>query len=233
MTKTEISNTATIKKAIGKAAADLIQEDMVVGLGTGSTAKEFVIALGLRVRQGLNIVGVPTSRETRELAESLSIPLLNSHDFTHIDLTIDGADEVDPHKKMIKGGGGALLYEKIVASSSQEMVVIIDQSKLVKQFGKLPLPVEIVPFGYKSTLQKIEGLGFTGKLRLKVTSNNPFTTDAGHYILDILIPNPAGNLEQMHLKLLEIPGVVETGFFFHLAGRLIVGYADGRIEIRA
>lgn len=218
------------KKAAGYKAAELIKEEMLIGLGSGSTAFYFIEALLLRCRQGLRIKAVATSRRSQELALSGGIPLLDLESLSALDMCVDGADEIDPQKNMIKGGGGALLYEKIVASMSREMVVIVDETKCVESLGKFPLPVEIIPFGHCSTTHKIEQLGYAGKIRTQ-SDGSKYITDGGHFIYDLHLglcrPAPAVIQEE----LLRIPGVVETGFFLNLAGRIIIGKSDGSVVV--
>jgi ribose 5-phosphate isomerase A len=148
-----------------------------------------------------------------------------------LDLTVDGADEIDAEKQMIKGGGGALLREKIVARMSREMVVIIDETKLVSKLGQHPLPVEIIPFGYLSTLHQLERLGYVGHLRCR-PDQTPYLTDNGHYIFDIQLDPKKTHPRADHERLIQVPGVVETGFFFDLAKRVIIGFLDGQIVIQ-
>lgn len=219
---------AQIKKNLGKKAAEFIKNDMVVGLGTGSTAACFIQSLSERCKQGLKITAVSSSKKSEELARSLGIPVLDLNDISWIDITVDGADEVDPQHRMIKGGGGAHVREKIVASSSNEMIVIIDETKLVNQLGAFGLPVEILPFGYSLTIKKIERKGYKGDLRMN-KENQFFLTDNGNFLFDIRTPSLFTNPEQTHLELVQIPGVLDTGFFFDLASKVLVGYADGKV----
>ena len=198
---------------------------MRLGLGTGSTATEFVDLLGARVKDGLDIVCVPTSERTRRQAEDLGIRLSTLDDTPELDLTVDGADEFDPLLRLIKGGGGALLREKIVAAASSRMLVIADASKRVPQLGRFPLPVEVNIFGLASTRKKVERAGETtgavGAIELRrVASGAPFMTDGGHLILDChfgTIPDP----EALGTHLFAIPGVVEHGLFLGLASAVI------------
>ena len=220
------------KEAAGSVAAQLVKDGMLVGLGTGTTAAYFINSLILRCRQGLKVTAVATSKQSAELALKGGIPLLDVNSISQIDLTVDGADQINAQKTMIKGGGGALLREKIIASSSREMIVIVDETKLVDQFSGFPLPVEIVPFGYNMTLHKLKKLGYEGQLR-ENSEGSYFLTDNGNYIFDISfqgkIENPLGEEE----KISKVPGVVTTGFFFNLAGRIIIGFPDGTTEIRS
>ena len=220
-----------IKSNIGAAAAALVESGMVVGLGTGSTAACFVKHLIERCRHGLKIHAIASSQAISSLAAQGGIPLLDPHQVSSLDLTIDGADEVDSLKQMIKGAGGALVREKILASMSREMVVIVDESKLVAQLGKAKLPVEVIPYGHLATLHHIQKLGLKAVLR-KMANNTPLITDNGNYIYDIHFDAPRSHPEQDHEALIRLPGVVDTGFFFHLAGRIIIGFFDGQIVIR-
>jgi ribose 5-phosphate isomerase A len=206
---------------------------MVVGLGTGSTAAHFVRLLGERVRQGLKVKGVPTSEATRLQALGLNIPLLDIEQVTEIDVDVDGADEVDPQFRLIKGGGGALLREKIIAAASKAMVVIADEAKAVQTLGAFPLPVEVTPFGIALTAQKIFAAlratscaGSDVVLRQSAATGKPFVSDGGNYILDahaLRIPEP----EALGLALNQIAGVVEHGMFLGLSRTVIIGQAVG------
>ena len=232
MTKIDSNPILIAKKAAGKAAAELIEEGMLVGLGTGSTASFFIEALGKRCREGLKISAIATSQQSTRQAEQLGIPLKDPETITSLDVTVDGADEIDHHKNMIKGGGGALLREKILAQSSQEMIVIIDETKLVDHLGTHPLPVEIAQFIYRSTLQRLEAKGYQGVLRLK-RDNMPYLTDNGNYIVDIQYSTPITDPIKEQEKLKSITGVIETGLFYQLAGRIVIGYEDGFVKVRA
>jgi ribose 5-phosphate isomerase A len=219
----------TAKRRAGAWAAELVADGMDVGLGTGSTVYWALHRLGERVREGLGIRGIPTSRRTEELARSLGIPLTSFADVGALDLTIDGADEIDPRLDLIKGGGGALLREKIVAAASRRLIVIADGSKLVPVLGGRPLPVEVIPFGYEIAARRVAALGCVPALRL--ADGQPFVTDSGNYILDCAfgaIPDPASI--QRELKLL--PGIVETGLFVGMADLAVIGTSDG-IETRS
>ena len=224
------TSTESIKEAVGKKAADLICNGMTVGLGTGSTSYYFVKHLGMRCQDGLDIRAVATSNQTMLMAERLSIPLISSDLIAHIDIAVDGADEVDPEKNMIKGAGGALLREKIIASMSREMVVIIDETKLVPVLGKRKLPIEITTFGYLSTLHKIEKLGYKAEIR-KDQAQHFFITDSGNFILDVEIRS-GQSVKNAHEEVRCLPGVIETGYFEQFAGRILVGFFDGQIVTR-
>jgi ribose 5-phosphate isomerase A len=219
------------KRAAGQKAAEFIQAGMVVGLGTGSTARCFIEALIERCKRGLRIQAVSSSHESADLAKRGHIPLIDINDATRIDITVDGADEIDPKKRMIKGGGGAHVREKILASSSHEMVVIVDEGKLVSSVGHHPLPVEILFYGSPATRNKIEKKGFSGHWRLN-EEGSLFITENGNLLFDIHFESPPKSPEQVHEQLIQIPGVVDTGFFFHLAGRVVIGHFDGSVEIR-
>jgi ribose 5-phosphate isomerase A len=224
-----------LKRAAGRRAALLVEDGMRVGIGTGSTALHFVAALGERVSQGLRVVGVPTSEATRAAAEAAGVPLTDLED-GDLDLTVDGADELDGELRLIKGGGGALLREKIVASASRRMVVIADGGKRVERLGRFPLPIEVVPFGLRSTLRLTEaalsragcaGADSSGILRLRSAANGlPFATDGGHRIVDAdlkEIPDP----EALAAELAAVPGIVEHGLFLGLATGAIVAVPEG------
>ncbi|HVV33437.1 MAG TPA: ribose-5-phosphate isomerase RpiA [Vitreimonas sp.] len=215
------------------AALDFVKDGMVVGLGTGSTSAHFVRLLGERVRQGLRVRGIPTSEATRSLAEQVGVPLLEISQVPKIDIDVDGADEVDPAFRLIKGGGGALLREKIVAAASGQMIVIADESKWVNTLGAFPLPVEVTRFGFAMTSQRIyEALretkcdGVEVALRVSGKANEPVITDGGNYIIDAhteRIPAP----EALGAALKAIIGVVEHGLFLGLARTVILGKDKG------
>ncbi len=219
-----------VKKEVGVYAAGLIKQGMTFGLGSGSTVYWLIEELGKRVKQGLEITAVPTSLQTKELANKVNIPVSDLKDIDELVLTIDGADEIDPQGLLIKGGGGALLQEKIVAAASKELIIIADSSKLVKQLGKFPLPVEVIPFGYGQVAKKIGSWGLCRMISQRVRNDQVFITDHGHYILDCyfekIIDAPALNVA-LHL----VPGVVETGLFISMANKAIIGYDDGKIEV--
>jgi ribose 5-phosphate isomerase A len=218
------------KEAAGRAAAKLVRDGDIVGLGTGSTAYFAVIALGERVKAGLKIIGIPTSVQTAELARQLGIPLTTLDEHPQIDITIDGADEVDPKLNLIKGGGGALLREKVVAAASMKMIVVADSAKIVPVLGKFPLPVEVISFARTVVERKIVSLGASPKLRTK-PDGSPFLTDNGNQILDCSfgrIDDPPA----LALTLSNTPGIVEHGLFIGLASVALVGRGDRVEELR-
>ncbi|MBW0158826.1 ribose-5-phosphate isomerase RpiA [Sedimentimonas flavescens] len=233
----ELSPIDKAKFAAARRAVDFVEDGMKVGLGTGSTAAWMVRCLGEMVREeGLSIVGVPTSTRTAELARQMGIKVVTLDEAKWLDLTIDGADEFDPELNLIKGGGGALLQEKIVATASDQMIVITDAAKEVAQLGAFPLPVEVVPFGWQTTrglieemLSSMDVMGRQTALRLNGTQ--PFLTDEGNYIVDCHLKR-IGNPRQLSLVLNQIPGVVENGLFIDICDKVIIGGADGTVELR-
>lgn len=217
------------KQAVGYAAAELVQSGMRVGLGTGSTVFYFIERLGQRCREeGLSIEVAASSKQSHEQALKEGLSLLDMNTLTSLDLTIDGADEVDSEKRLIKGGGGALLREKILASISREFVIIVDSSKCVQALGKFKLPVEVIPFAHEATLCRIQEAGYTAAWRLK-KDGTLYVTDNGNFIVDVQLNQPTNQPEHDHEILLHIPGVVDTGFFFNLAKHILIGHPDGRI----
>lgn len=226
-----LSNLDDLKRQAALKAVDYVRDGMVVGLGTGSTAKHVMLALGERIKKGLKIKGVPTSQETARLARKAKIPLLPDDEVWPIDVAIDGADQVDPQFNLVKGGGGALLKEKIVAASAKRFIVVVDHTKRVPVLGgSFPLPVEIIPFGWRNTAQRIEACG--GKAVLRKRDGKIFKTEAGHYILDVhiaRIDRPA----ELELQLNALPGVVENGLFVARTSLLIVGTPAGVEEQHA
>jgi len=212
------------KEAAARASIRFVRDGQIVGLGTGSTASYAVRFLGERVRAGLKIRGIPTSVHTKEFASSLGIPLTTLDEFQQIDITIDGADEVDTQLNLIKGGGGALLREKIIASATRQFVVIGDSGKKVPMLGKFPLPVEIIPFAQPLLARRIAALGAKVSLRADA-SGNPFVTDEHHHILDCRfgqIPDPPALARQLE----AMPGVVEHGLFIEMASVVLIATGD-------
>jgi len=217
------------KREAAERALKLVRPGMKLGLGSGSTARHFVDLVGERVKAGLEVRCVATSEGTAAQAKALGIALGTLDDIPELDLTVDGADEVDPELRLIKGGGGALLREKIVASASKRMVVIVDSTKFVPRLGAFPLPIEVVPFGLAATRRHIERafveLGLAGSIRLRGESS-PFVTDGGHYILDCSL-GAIAEPERLSQVLSPIPGVVEHGLFIDLAHAAIIAGAEG------
>ncbi len=219
------------KRTAAAKAAEFVKNGMIVGLGTGSTASFFIQQLSERCKKGLKIETVASSRASAELAKKGGISVLDINSVGKIDLTVDGADEIDRKKRMIKGGGGAHVREKILATSSDEMIVIVDESKLVDSVGTCKLPVEVMFFGSPATRMKLENLGYQGKWRMN-DDGTLYVTENGNLIFDISFPRPPIAPEQDHELIIRLPGVIDTGFFFGIAGRVVVGFSDGRIEIR-
>jgi ribose 5-phosphate isomerase A len=225
------------KYVSARRALDYVESGMRVGLGTGSTAAWMVRCLGDMVRDdGFKVTGVPTSGRTAQLAREVGIPIATLEDVKWLDLTIDGADEFDPDLNLIKGGGGALLQEKIVAAASDMMVVITDPAKAVETLGAFPLPVEVIGFGWQTTKSLIEeslvGMDVGGRgVTLRQGKDAPYRTDEGNLIMDLHLKR-IGNLRQLSLMLNQIPGVVENGLFLDMCDVVVVGAADGTVEVR-
>ena len=215
------------KQAAAESAVARVANGMIVGLGSGSTAALAVSALGKRVREGLRIIGIPTSERTAAQARALEIPLATLAEYSQIDLTIDGADEVETGSlDLIKGLGGALLREKIVADASRRFVIVVDETKIVKHLGERgPVPVEVVPFGWQAAARKLTDLGANAVLR-KGADGEPFRSDGGHYILDCTF-GPIGDTKALASELDHIVGVVEHGLFIGLTSEVHVGGASG------
>lgn len=227
----------TAKFVAAKHASRLVEPGMKVGLGTGSTAACLVRALGERIHEeGLDFRATSTSARTAELAQDVGIRIEGLDDLGWLDLTIDGADEFDGALNLIKGGGGALLQEKIVATASERVVVIADAGKSVETLGAFPLPVEVVPFGWRTTMaligELLVGLDVLGRERnLRMNGDAPFVTDEGHHIIDLHLGR-IGNARQLALVLNQIPGVVENGLFIDICDAVVIGHGDGRVEMR-
>ena len=217
------------KKLAAAKAVGYIRSGMTIGLGTGSTAYWAIQGIGEEVKNGLSVRAIATSIQSENLARELNIPIVPFSEIDHLDVTIDGADEVDEQLNLIKGGGGALLREKIVASATRFYIIIVDESKLVRQLGKFPLPVEVAPFGWELTFRRLVELGGAPQVRM-AGSGEPFLTDNQHYILDTsfgLIADPAG----LHEQVSAITGVMEDGFFIDMANLVIVGLAGGDTRV--
>ena len=225
-----------MKIKAAEAALAHVQDGMRLGIGTGSTAEEFVRLLAEKVSNGLKVQGVPTSERTARLCVELGVPLKSLDELPELDLTIDGADEVDQGLRLIKGGGGALLREKIVAAASARMIVIADQTKVVETLGAFPLPIEINAFGQIATRIAIEKLasrtGLSGELKLRSSEDGPFKTDGGHLILDASFGR-IPDAEALARQLNTIPGIVEHGLFINLASLAIIAGPDGARVMQA
>jgi ribose 5-phosphate isomerase A len=221
-----------LKLRAARRAADLVEDGMKLGLGTGSTARLVLEALAVRRERGelTDIVGVPTSIATRDDALRLGIPLTSLDVEPRLDMTLDGADEVDPALDLIKGLGGALLREKIVAAATDRVVIVVDESKLVDRLGtRSPLPVQVVPFGWRTALAPIAEVGARPELRL-TADGSPFSTDDGHYIIDCHFPHGIGDAQATETRLLRCPAVVETGLFLGMASTVVVA-APGDVRL--
>lgn len=225
------------KFAAARRSVDCVEDGMKLGLGTGSTAAWMVRCLAERVREeSMRLTCVPTSARTAELARSLGLKVVSLDEAGWLDLTIDGADEFDADLALIKGGGGALLLEKIVATASDRMIVISDASKEVKTLGAFPLPVEVVPFGMQASRLLIEELlggldVMDTRATLRMNGARPFVTDEGNHLLDLSLGR-IGNPRQLSLALNQVPGVVDNGLFIDICDAVVIGYADGRVEMR-
>jgi ribose 5-phosphate isomerase A len=218
------------KKTAAERAVEQIGDDMIIGLGTGSTATYAIHSIGERIKQGLKIKAVATSMASENLAREFNIPLIPLSEAESVDLAIDGADEVDAKGNLIKGGGGALLREKIVAYASRRFIVIVDSSKLTDTLGKFPLPVEVVPFAARLTMKHLRALGCEPSIRKKNATN--FITENGNLVIDCgfeLIADPA----KLEAAIKTIPGVVETGLFLsRMVSTVMAGYENGEVRVR-
>ena len=219
-----------MKIKAAEAALTYVEDGMRLGIGTGSTAEEFVRLLAEKVAGGFRIEGVPTSERTARLCLELGVPLKSLEELPELDLTIDGADEVDSQLRLIKGGGGALLREKIVAAASARMIVIADETKVVETLGKFPLPIEVNPFGLAATRIAVEKaaarLGLSGDIALRGNGKETFMTDGGHFILDASFGR-IPDAEALSDALFAIPGVVEHGLFINLASAAVIAGPSG------
>lgn len=214
----------SLKKLAAERAADYIRDGMTVGLGTGSTARYLVDKVGAMVKEGLKIRAVATSKATEARARELGIPVLDINDVESIDIAIDGVDEIDPEFNATKGGGGALFREKIVAGLAKEVIWIMDESKYVDHLGRFPLPVEILPYGWKVTYRKLETLGYHPEMRRN--GNALYVTDNGNYIADLRLTVPV-NAEEVKRNLDNTVGVLETGQFLKMCTRIVIGTSCG------
>lgn len=234
---TQLTPIDRAKYAAARRAVDLVEDGMKLGLGTGSTAAWMVRALAERARaENLRLTCVPTSARTADLGRELGLKIVGLDEAGWLDLTIDGTDEFDADLNLIKGGGGALLMEKIVATASDRMVVITDASKEVKTLGAFPLPVEVIPFGWQASRMLIEELlnamdVMGTQAMLRMNGDRPYLTDEGNHILDLMLGR-IGNPRQLSLALNQVPGVVENGLFIDVCDAVVIGYSDGRVEMR-
>ena len=225
-----------LKVKAAETALEYVEDGMRLGIGTGSTAREFIALLGEKVAGGFNVIGVPTSEATARQCLELGITLNSLDETPELDLTIDGADEIDPALNLIKGGGGALLREKIVATASKRMIVIADETKIVDKLGAFPLPIEVMPFGLAATRIAIERqasrLGLSGSLDLRRSDDGPYMTDGGHYILDASFGR-IPDAQALSVALNAIAGVVEHGLFINIASLAIVASSGGVRTLKA
>jgi ribose 5-phosphate isomerase A len=220
-----------LKEATGRAGADMVKDGDIVGLGTGSTARFAIERLGERVGKGLRIRGIPTSSESERLARKCRIPLVALDEAGTIDITIDGADEVDPRLDLIKGLGGALLREKIVAAATRNQVIVVDGSKMVERLGtKTPVPVEVVPFGHALTARRLAAMGCQPALRQAKDSNSPYITDNANFIYDCRFAG-IDDARKLETAIDAIPGVVESGLFVGMAHVVITATEKG-LDVR-
>lgn len=232
----DLSPADRAKKAAADRAVEFVEDGMKLGLGTGSTAAWMVKALGERIREeGMQVTAVPTSSRTAAQAAEEGIIVKTLQDAKWLDLTIDGADEVDTSLNLIKGGGGAHLQEKIVATASDQMIVIADVSKQVDKLGAYPLPVEVIPFGWRTTKMLVKealvGMDVSStKAKLRYTGDQPFVTDEGNHILDLHL-GEIGDPHMLSLVLNQVPGVVENGLFLEMCDRLVLGDTDGNAKV--
>lgn len=218
------------KETAARASLEFVKDGQVVGLGTGSTAAYFIKLLGEKVRSGLRITGIPTSVRSRDMALNLGIPLTTLDECQEIAVTVDGADEVDPQLRLIKGGGGALLREKIVASATKQMIVVADATKQVERLGKFPLPVEVIKFAQALVAKRIAAMGADVRLRAEA-DGKPYLTDENNHILDCHF-GEISDPDQLARELSEMPGVVEHGLFIGMASIVLFAKGSEIIERR-
>ena len=216
--------TEELKKAAAEKALELVQDGMLLGLGSGSTVRYFTEGVGRLVAGGMKVRGVPTSRATAELAAEHGIPIVTEL-VGSIDLAVDGADEVDSSLNLIKGRGGALFREKLVAAAAKRFIVVVDESKVVKRLGVGVLPVEVLPFLWRTTAERLTALGVS--LVLRGGEDSPYTTDNGNLILDVTVPDGVGNPAEFGRELKMVTGVVEHGLFVGMTDTVIVADEDG------
>jgi ribose 5-phosphate isomerase A len=220
-----------MKKMVGIHAADFVKDGMLIGIGTGSTVAFFIEELGRRIAQGLHICGAATSYHSRLLCVQNGIPMLDNMMLDHLDLAVDGADEIDPSLNAIKGGGAAHTCEKVIASMADEFILIADETKLVPNLcSHFPLPVEIIPGALSLTEKRIGQLGGKAKIRKAIRKDGPVITENGNFILDITFQEPPKDLELLDVQLKKIPGLLETGLFLGMAEKALIG-SEGTVRI--
>lgn len=219
-----------VKDALGLMAADQVQEGMLVGLGTGSTASCFIRHLAKRCSKGLKITAVATSEASAKLAMEKGIEVLDLDETDGLDITFDGADLVDEQKNLVKGFGGAHLREKIVAFASKELHILVDESKLCKSFKDFVLPLELIPFAFRQTILRLQELGYSGQMRMG-EQRELFKTDNGNYVFDLSYSGVCSAPKTLEETVLKIPGVVETGFFLGVASKVYVGDRSGQVRL--
>lgn len=218
-----------LKMAAAKAALEFVKDKMIIGLGTGSTAECFIDLL-IQNRKVFNIKVVASSLRTSNLAKEGGLVLLDINDVEKIDIVVDGADEVDDQRRMIKGGGGALFREKIIAKAAKKMVVIVDKFKCVEQLGMKSIPVEVLPYGYKFTQKEILNKGFKSTMRLN-PDKTFYLTDNHNYILDVTLNSFISDPEHIHNRLISITGVLETGLFFDLNPIVVIASSPKDVKV--
>jgi len=222
-------------QAVVTEALDLVTDGARVGLGSGRAATLFIEQLGRRRREGLRVVGVPTSTASADTARSAGVPLIELGEDVELDLTVDGADEVAPNLDLVKGRGGALVRERIVAKASRRLVILVGDAKLVRSLGQLgPVPVEVIPFAQGLATRRLKSLGVNPALRPTGAGGAPFRSDNGNLTLDCALPEPLRDAQaarDLERALLAVPGVVDTGLFLGTADLVLVGHADGRVDV--
>tara|TARA_B100000963_G_scaffold278827_1_gene247272 strand:+ start:310 stop:1005 length:696 start_codon:yes stop_codon:yes gene_type:complete len=223
-----------MKKAVAEAAVNEVSDDMIVGLGSGSTSAMMIKSLAENIKSGKlkNIQGVSTSFQSEVLAFELGIPLIDLVSVSHIDLAIDGADEVNPYHQLIKGGGGCHVREKLVASKADKLLIVVDQTKLVKNLNEVfPLPIEVIPSAWKQVKDVITKMNATCKLRMAEKKAGPVVTDEGNLILDVLFNGGINNPKKIELEINNIPGVLENGLFVDLTYKVLVGKIEDNTPV--